>query len=235
MRCLYLLSIYQRKKLFWDVGFLIYIGIVILIGFFLSIDNFFSFSNGANINGVITLNRRGISIYDLIQVSSVEFSNNLQILVFLILFILALLIIADIICFKFLNETKFVYIDSLQGFILLLWYLLFIFYGSLFSEATKPSDHNTIRVYGTGLFGILGLVSLLAIVIVETVIVGKALIQALKREKTIIPDNKIEFSKSPRLIYLIGFGIMAFQNIIFMLIFTLNFALIKIIIFIDLI
>ena len=163
-----MISIYQKKKALIDLFLTLYLGFISFLGIFINIDKTFAFSGGLEIGG----QGRGISLIDLSNTLSVSGDSGLSFLIDALIILLCLQIILNILHYLKAKETNNKNVYYIQIFSLIIWVLLIIVFGSIFNQATTPGDYNNLRIYGTAVFGIIGLLSIIIIGIFEVVWIG---------------------------------------------------------------
>ena len=167
-----------------DLFLTLYLGFISFLGIFANIDKTFAFSGGLEIGG----QGRGISLIDLSNALSVSGDSGLSFLIEALIILLCLQIILNILHYLKSKETTNKDVYYIQIFSLIIWVLLIIVFGSIFNQATTPGDYNNLRIYGTAVFGITGLISFVMIGICEVVWIGYYL------NKAITPSNYHQYA-----------------------------------------
>ena len=170
-----MISIYSKKKAIIDLILNIYLLIISCLGIFVKRSSILAFSGGLYIGG----GDIGISVTDIINYYLLAGDRTLQIITYTLLILLCIQIILNIIHYSKANEyirKPSVYIQIIA---LLIWILLFILYGYIFNTLTTPGDYGNIRIYGTGLFGIFGLLGFGIVTIVELIWIGYYVIKSI--------------------------------------------------------
>lgn len=218
--------IYQRKKLFIDAIVSIYLFVIFLIGWLVSINKILAFSNGTNISNGTTNGHIGISIVQLMNNGTGDAQTNLHTLVSFILLFLILFLLANVFYYYLLSKQNYEMIKVEQMVVLALTAILFFFGANLFSIATQPADYSTLRVYGTGLFGITIFFSFLVVGVIELGLILYSFYipdsidtSAKAAQSTNVNEESLLKNKAPW-IY-VGFVIMAIQNFLILFVFFL--------------
>lgn len=199
-----MVSMYEMKKVKIDFIITIYLILITLLNVFMVINKTVAFATGVNINTNVA---RGFSLSDLVVSSPSSKSLSYELLIVLLfvpLFVLLILHVLDYLNMKKNNQEV---IKKIQIVSAILYFVLIVVFALLFSNGTQSADYKTIRIYGTGLFGIVGLVSFIALGVLEIYWVWKTL-SSEQTKKTYQQITKTNPQRQPGMILIIIYQIL---------------------------
>ncbi len=195
---------------------------ITILNVFVTVNELFAFSSGIDINRNVVAYARGVSLVDLMAGTSLSESSNLELLIFLLFVLLFALLILNVFYYSNVKKNNRQVIRKIQVVLTILYLGALAIFGVIFSDGTKKVDHKYIRIYGAGLFSLLGFVSFLIIGCLQIYWTLKT----LSSDRTETPQGQIPKTTPQRqtgmiliIIYqiLIGFSLIATAWFLYMI------------------
>ncbi len=206
-----MVSIYEMKKSKIDFIIAIYLIFITLFNVFIAINKTFAFAIGITINTNETTNAIGVTLADLVANTSSSERVLYELLIVILFVLIFVLLILNVFDYAYVKKNNHQAIKKIQIVSALVYFGLIASFSTLFSNGTKSADHQTIRIYGTGLFGIVGLISFIVLGVLEFYLIGKTLnSERIEKNQGQIPvaNQKTTYQRQTGMILIIIYQIL---------------------------